>query len=202
MILRTAAFASALIAALRFALLTTNLIGGTLAGWLDPVLDIGGLAALAVMAYATLRYGRAALAPGRSVILIAAMLLIGELLVELGVWSLARVGAGAGYLTEAAFAAVLLWAAARAALWLGLFGTLMRVRRAPPAPLAALLPLLSGLRAVLFTATMLSPYLEPGGEMRQLFLSTSSLRSWLAIALSMGCDAAIAWLAGRAARVA
>jgi hypothetical protein len=201
--LRLAALASALIAALRFALNTqAELIGIQRAVRLEPFFEAAGVAALAWMAACALVLVLRMPAGARGALLAGALLGLLDLGVELMLWLLSLLGSAIAQRAEPALVAVSLWAGCRAMLWFGLFGALGREQRAPAAPLAALVPLFTGLRIVLFIGTLIGPYLEAGGEARQAFLGTATLRNWLAMGLAIACDALIAWLAGRAAREA
>jgi hypothetical protein len=101
-----------------------------------------------------------------------------------------------------AFTLWVLWAGGRAGLWIGLLGMLERLRHALPSPLIALVPLLVGARIILLVAQLVAPLLEAGSEWRQHFLDTATARVWLTVGVEVSCNAAIAWLAGRAARAA
>jgi hypothetical protein len=202
--LRLAAFTTALVAAFRFGLTTqSDLIPAHLAAQIEVVFDALSLLALAILANATRVAARRSPPGSTRRVLYAASALIGlGLGVEFTLWLLSRLEIGIALRSEPALLAVALWAAGRATLWFGLLTWMVRLGQPAPAPLAALVPIGAGLRLILFLGTLFAPYLEAGGEARQLYLSTAVLRNWIALSLAIVCDGAIAWLAGRAGTIA
>ena len=167
--------------ALRFLLsFAPSLLPRRLADSADVVLDMLGLALLAALAV-ELRALRA-----HRLLRLAGQIASFELALEILGWSLSSLGLAATWMPALAVVAQLLWVAGRSTLWLGL----------ERGPMRSVVPALATARLLLFAASLLSPYLESGGDARRIFLHSAAFRTLLAFALLVAVDGAIAWRCG------
>ncbi len=184
----------------RFVLnIAPQLFGERGASLVEPPIDLIGIAAVAAIAWLSLGLARMTRGGGRATLFVASGFTTLYVVIELSAALLLLLDRQLDHLAVIALCAQLAWVCAFSMLFFGLFSLNAKRGRAPSLVVAVLLPLVAGVRGLLFAATMLSPYLEGGSEARRVFLETSTARSFAAFVAFVIVYLANAWLARRLA---